>query len=95
VIRSRPPTTIRTFPSRAPSTGAVLELWSVQIGEMTDVGNVGVPPVPTTVFEGDEDGARTAYTQWSGKAESAGYRYVMLRRTGEVVELWGTPPAVG
>ena len=71
------------------------ELWSVQIGEMTDAGNVGVPPVPTTVFEGDEDGARTAYTQWSGKAESAGYRYVMLRRTGEVVELWGTPPAVG
>jgi hypothetical protein len=64
---------------------------------MDDVGNLGVPAVPTTVYEGDEDGARTAYTEWSVKAESAGYRYVMLRRTGEVVELgarlrpWGNP----
>jgi hypothetical protein len=71
------------------------ELWSVQIGEMTDAANPGVPPVPTTVFQGDEDGARSAYAEWSEKAASAGYRYVMLRGTGEVVELWGTPPAVG
>ena len=79
-----------------PSLGAMPdELWSVQIGETTDAGNVGVPPVPTTVFEGDENDARTAYAEWSGKAESAGYRYVMLRRTGDVAELWGTPPAVG
>lgn len=68
------------------------ELWSVQIG---DPDNPGVPPVPSTVYEGDEDGARAAYAEHSGNAESAGYRYVMLRRTGEVVELWGTPPAVG
>jgi hypothetical protein len=71
------------------------EVWSVQIGEMDDPGNPGVPPVPTTVHEGDEDGARAAYREYAGNAEDAGYRYVMLRRTGEVVELWGTPPAVG
>lgn len=71
------------------------ELWSVQIGEMDDPDNPGVPPVPTTVYEGEEDGARAAYAERSGRADTAGYRYVMLRRTGEVVELWGTPPAVG
>ncbi|MGE2717535.1 hypothetical protein ACQI4L_26030 [Mycolicibacterium litorale] len=71
------------------------EMWSVQIGEMPDSDNPGVPPVPTTVYEGDEEGARGAYAEYSGKADSQGYRYVMLRQVGEVVELWGTPPAVG
>lgn len=66
-----------------------------QTGQHVDAGNIGVRPVRTTVFEGDENDARTAYTEWSGKADSAGYRYVMLRRIGEVVELRGTPPAVG
>ncbi|MCT7661362.1 hypothetical protein [Mycobacterium deserti] len=71
------------------------ELWRVQIGEVDDRGNTGVPPVPTTVFEGDEQGARAAFSEWSGKADSMGYRYVMLRKVGEVVDVWGTPPAVG
>lgn len=71
------------------------ELWSVQIGELDDPENPGVPPVPTTVYEGDEAGARAAYTESSAKAEREGYSYVMLRKTGEVVDLWGTPPAVG
>jgi hypothetical protein len=67
----------------------------VQIGRLDDPGNPGVPPVPTTVYEGDEAGARAAYDESSAKADDEGYRYVMLRRTLEVVELWGTPPAVG
>ncbi|MCV7414930.1 hypothetical protein [Mycolicibacterium litorale] len=71
------------------------EMWTVQIGEMPDPGNPGVPPVPTTVYEGDEAGARDAYTEYSAKADDEGYRYVMLRQVGEVIELWGTPPAVG
>ncbi|BCI53261.1 hypothetical protein NIIDNTM18_25390 [Mycolicibacterium litorale] len=71
------------------------EMWSVQIGEMPDPDNPGVPPVPTTVYEGDEAGARAAYQEHSGKADSQGYRYVMLRQVGDVIELWGTPPAVG
>ena len=69
-------------------------MWNVVIGEAEDASNDGVPPKPTTVFEGDEQGARAAYEQWSGKAESENVRYVMLRRIGDVVELWGTPPAV-
>lgn len=40
------------------------EMWTVQIGEMPDPGNPGVPPVPTTVYEGDEAGARDAYTEY-------------------------------
>lgn len=71
------------------------ESWNVQIGELPDRGNTGVPPVPTTVFHGDEDGARTAYAEWSAKAPTEGYRYVMLRHVGEILECWGTPPAVG
>jgi hypothetical protein len=68
------------------------DLWTVQIG---DAGEQGVPPVPTTVYEGDEAGARTAYEGSRAKATAEGYAYVMLRHTGEVIELWGTPPAVG
>ncbi|CAN5883334.1 hypothetical protein BH10ACT9_BH10ACT9_09910 [soil metagenome] len=70
------------------------DLWTVQIGETTDPGNDGVPPVPTTVFKGDEAGARAAFEEFSTKAEAEGYAYVMLRHVGDVVELWGTPPAV-
>jgi hypothetical protein len=71
------------------------EAWNVQIGDVGDPGNTGIPPVPTTVYEGDEHGARAAYAEWSSKAAAQDYRYVMLRRTGEVVDCWGTPPAVG
>ena len=71
------------------------ESWNVQIGEVADRGNIGVPPVPTTVYEGDEQGARAAYADLSSQAESQGYRYVMLRNTHEIVQSWGTPPAVG
>ena len=68
--------------------------WNVVIGE-ADEQSTGVPPVPTTVYEGDEAGARAAYDEFTAKAEASGYRYVMLRNIGEVVDLWGTPPAVG
>lgn len=71
------------------------EMWNVQIGAIDDPTNVGVPPVPTTVYEGDEAGARAAYAEHSSKATELNYRYVMLRNTGEVVEAWGTPPAAG
>lgn len=69
--------------------------WSVQIGEAEDPTNPGIPPVPTTVYEGDEDGARAAYAESTAKATEQDYRYVMLGHIGEVVETWGTPPAVG
>lgn len=69
--------------------------WNVQIGEPEDPDNPGVPPVPTTVYEGDEEGARAAYEERAAKAPAEDYRYVMLRHVGEVVECWGTPPAVG
>ncbi|GAB3032282.1 hypothetical protein [Mycobacterium bourgelatii] len=68
--------------------------WNVQIGEAPE-GNPGIPAVPTTVYEGDEEGARAAYEEHAAKAPAADYRYVLLRNVGEVVELWGTPPAVG
>lgn len=70
--------------------------WNVAIGTVDDPGDTGVPPVPTTVYEGDDSGARAAFDEWSAKAQAAEskYRYVMLRQIGEVVELWGTPPAV-
>ena len=67
----------------------------MQIGEVDDPTTDGVPPVPTDVFSGDEDGARAAYAERSAQAEQADYRYVMLRHLGDVVECWGTPPAVG
>lgn len=69
--------------------------WTVQIGEIDDPGNTGVPPVPTEVYQGDEEGARAEYAERSGEAREKGYRYVMLRHTGAVVECWGTPPAAG
>ena len=69
------------------------ELWTVQIGEVDEPGNTGVPPVPTTVYEGDEDGAKAAYADHTAKADARDYRYVLLRRIGDVVECWGTPPA--
>jgi hypothetical protein len=72
------------------------ETWNVVIGTVDDPGDSGVPPVPTTVHEGDEASARDAFAEWSSKAEAAEskYRYVMLRNIGEVIDLWGTPPAV-
>jgi hypothetical protein len=69
------------------------EMWTVQIGEVDDPGNSGIPPKPTTVFEGDEDGARATYSEQTAVAEEKDYRYVMLRHV-DVVEVWGTPPAV-
>jgi hypothetical protein len=69
--------------------------WTVQIGVVDDPGNSGVPPVPDTVYEGDEEGARAAFGEFSAKAAERDYRYVMLRHVGDVVDLWGTPPAVG
>ncbi|MDT5067465.1 MAG: hypothetical protein QOK02_3620 [Mycobacterium sp.] len=71
------------------------ETWLVQIGDVDDPTSPGVPPVPTTVYEGDEAGARAAYDEHSAKADESNYRYVMLRHLGEVLEVWGTPPAVG
>lgn len=73
------------------------ELWDVAIGTVDDPGDTGVPPVPETVHEGDESSTRAAYGEWVLKAEAVEwkYRYVMLRRAGEVIELWGTPPAAG
>jgi hypothetical protein len=72
------------------------ETWNVVIGTVEDPGDIGVPPVPTTVYQGDEAAARTAFEDWAAKAQAAEskYRYVMLRQIGEVVDLWGTPPAV-
>jgi hypothetical protein len=70
------------------------ESWTVQIGEVRDPGDTGVPPVPTTVYDGDEAGARAAYAEHTSKADAENYRYVMLRHLGDVEELWGTPPAV-
>lgn len=71
------------------------ESWNVQIGEVDDPGNSGVPPVPNTVYTGDEDGARAAYAEWSAKAteDTGTYRYVLLRNLGEILDCWGTPPA--
>ncbi|MGW0162846.1 hypothetical protein ACWDUN_26335 [Mycobacterium sp. NPDC003323] len=69
--------------------------WTVQIGVADDPQNTGVPPVPTDVYQGDEEGARADYAEWSAKAPDKDYRYVMLRHLGDVVECWGTPPAVG
>jgi hypothetical protein len=69
--------------------------WSVEIGEADDPGNPGVPPVPTTVYEGDEDGAKSAYADSTSQAVAMDYRYVLLRHIGEVIECWGTPPAAG
>jgi hypothetical protein len=72
------------------------ETWNVVIGTVDDPGDIGVPPVPTTVYQGDEAGARDAFDEWTSKARAAEakYRYVMLREIGEVVDAWGTPPAV-
>ncbi|OBF17169.1 hypothetical protein A5725_24390 [Mycobacterium kubicae] len=71
------------------------ESWTVEIGEVDDPTNPGVPPVPNTVYEGDEAGARAAYDEHTAQATEKDYRYVMLRHIGEVLECWGTPPAVG
>jgi hypothetical protein len=68
--------------------------WNVQIGEVNDPGDTGIPPVPKTVYQGDEEGARAAYEEWSAKATEGDYRYIMLRHIGDVVDCWGTPPAV-
>lgn len=68
--------------------------WNVQIGESDDPTTESVPPVPTTVYQGDEEGARTAYADQTSTASDRNLRYVMLRNVGEVVECWGTPPAV-
>jgi hypothetical protein len=70
-------------------------LWSVQIGEAADRDNPGIPPVPTTVYEGDEEGAKSAYADSTSQASAMDYRYVLLRHAGEVLECWGTSPAVG
>ena len=69
--------------------------WVVQIGVVDDPQNTGVPPVPTEVYQGDEEGARAEYAERSAAAEEADYRYVLLRHLGDVVECWGTPPAAG
>lgn len=66
--------------------------WDVVVGDVGDRGNPAAVPVPTVVFEGDEDGARAAFADWCGKAKSLGYRYVLLRCDGVVIEYWGTPP---
>ncbi|WP_304108785.1 hypothetical protein [Mycolicibacterium bacteremicum] len=71
------------------------DTWTAEIGEVDDPQNTGVPPVPTTVYRGDEEGARAEFTDRSAKADEVDYRYVMLRQLGEVIECWGTPPAVG
>lgn len=69
--------------------------WTVEVGEAAAPDNPGVPPVPTTVYEGDEAGARIAYAESTSQAAARDYRYVLLRGLAEVVECWGTPPAVG
>lgn len=69
--------------------------WTVQIGVVDDPQDTGVPPVPTDVYQGDEEGARAEFAERSAEARAADYRYVMLRHIGEVVECWGTPPAAG
>jgi hypothetical protein len=71
------------------------DLWSVQAGEMGDPNKVGVPAVPTTVYEGDEAGARSSYADLTAEAAEQDYRYVYLRHAGDIIECWGTPPAVG
>lgn len=71
------------------------ESWTVEIGEVDDPQNAGIPPVPTSVYQGDEEGARAEFADRSAEAEDADYRYVMLRQRGAVIECWGTPPAVG
>ena len=71
------------------------QTWTVEIGEVDDSQNTGVPPVPTSVYRGDEEGARAEFADRSAEAVEADYRYVMLRQLGEVIECWGTPPAVG
>ena len=71
------------------------DTWSVQIGAVDDPTSPGIPPVPTTVYDGAEAGARAAYDEHVAEAEASNYRYVMLRHVGEVLEVWGTPPAVG
>lgn len=68
--------------------------WNVQIGEVDGPGDTGIPPKPQTVYQGDEDGARAAFEEWSAKATEGDYRYVLLRNLGDVVDVWGTPPAV-
>lgn len=67
----------------------------MEVGEAAAPDNPGVPPVPTTVYEGDEAGARAAYAPSTANAAAQDYRYVLLRDLAEVVECWGTPPAVG
>jgi hypothetical protein len=69
--------------------------WTVEVGEAAAPDNPGVPPVPTTVYEGDEAGARAAYAESTSKAVAHAYRYVLLRNIAQVVDCWGTPPAVG
>jgi hypothetical protein len=69
--------------------------WTVEIGEADDPSNPGIPPVPTTVYEGDETGAKAAYADSASQAVAKDYRYVLLRHIGEVIDCWGTPPAVG
>ena len=69
--------------------------WNVQTGAVADPTSMGVPPVPTTVYEGYEAGARAAYAEHSSEATKLNYRYVLLRSAGDVVEAWGTPPAAG
>lgn len=69
--------------------------WTVEIGVVDDPQDTGVPPVPTSVYRGDEESARAEYADRSARAGEADYRYVLLRNIGEVVECWGTPPAVG
>lgn len=69
--------------------------WNVQVGEASRPDNPGIPPVPTTVFDGDESGAKAAYAEATSNATELDYRYVLLRHAAEIVECWGTPPAVG
>jgi len=69
--------------------------WTVEVREAAEPGSVGVPPVPTTVYEGGEAGAKQAYADSTAQASTMNYRYVLLRHVGEVVDCWGTPPAVG
>jgi len=69
--------------------------WTVQIGVADDPQNTGVPPVPTDVYQGSEEGARAEYDERSAEAGENDHRYVLLRHLVEVVECWGTPPAAG
>ncbi|WP_205876940.1 hypothetical protein [Mycobacterium camsae] len=76
-------------------TGATEHSWSVEVGEPSAPDNPGVPPVPTTVYAGDEAEAKAGYADSTTQATVMDYRYVLLRHVGEVVDCWGTPPAVG